>query len=142
VANAGYRRFLAAPTGNGFTIDPDKVAADAQFDGLFVLRTNMKLSTLAVVLRYRTYPLHLPGTATPQGVARSTCRPPHTDAGMAAHHRRSARPQCRRSRAGRPSCHPAHRTQSKHRPICRAIGLTLPPIFQEMPTAQTTQDPI
>ena len=26
-------------------------------------------------------------------------------------------------------------------PICRAIGLTLPPIFQEMPTAQTTQDP-
>ena len=27
-------------------------------------------------------------------------------------------------------------------PICRAIGLTLPPIFQEMPIAQTTQDPI
>jgi hypothetical protein len=26
-------------------------------------------------------------------------------------------------------------------PICRAIGLTLPPIFQEMPTAQTIQDP-
>jgi hypothetical protein len=29
------------------------VAADAQFDGVFVLRTNMKLSALAVVLRYR-----------------------------------------------------------------------------------------
>ena len=29
VANAGYRRFLSAPTGNGFAIDPDKVAADA-----------------------------------------------------------------------------------------------------------------
>jgi hypothetical protein len=23
-------------------------------------------------------------------------------------------------------------------PICRAIGLTLPPIFQELPTPQTT----
>ena len=30
-----------------------KVEADAQFDGIFVLRTNMKLSALAVVLRYR-----------------------------------------------------------------------------------------
>jgi transposase len=29
------------------------VAADVQFDGVFVLRTNMKLSALAVVLRYR-----------------------------------------------------------------------------------------
>ena len=26
-------------------------------------------------------------------------------------------------------------------PICHAIGRTLPPIFQEMPTAQNTQDP-
>jgi hypothetical protein len=50
VANAGYRRFLSAPAGNGFAIDPDKVAADAQFDSVFVLRTNMKLSALAVVL--------------------------------------------------------------------------------------------
>lgn len=53
VANAGYRRFLAAPEGKGFAIDPAKVEADAQFDGIFVLRTNMKLSALAVVLRYR-----------------------------------------------------------------------------------------
>ena len=53
VANAGYRRFFSAPAGNGFAIDPAKVAADAQFDGVFVLRTNMKLSALAVVLRYR-----------------------------------------------------------------------------------------
>jgi hypothetical protein len=29
------------------------VAADPLFDGVFVLRTNMKLSALAVVLRYR-----------------------------------------------------------------------------------------
>ena len=53
VGNGGYRRFLAAPAGEGFTIDPAKVAADARFDGLFVLRTNTRLSPLQVVLRYR-----------------------------------------------------------------------------------------
>jgi hypothetical protein len=53
VGNAGYRRFLAAPEGNGFAIDPAKVEADAQFDGVFVLRTSLSMSALAVVLRYR-----------------------------------------------------------------------------------------
>src|SRR4051812_32154828 len=53
VGNAGYRRFLADPKGNGFTIDPAKVEADANFDGIFVLRTNTRLTTLQVVLRYR-----------------------------------------------------------------------------------------
>jgi Transposase DDE domain len=53
VANAGFRRFLKKPAGEGFTIDPAKVAADARFDGLFVLRTNTRLSVLQVVLRYR-----------------------------------------------------------------------------------------
>lgn len=36
VANTGYRRFLPAPDGDGFAIDPAKVEADAQFDGVFV----------------------------------------------------------------------------------------------------------
>jgi hypothetical protein len=53
VGNAGYRRFLATPDGEGFTIDPAKVEADAQFDGVFVLRTSLSMSALAVVLRYR-----------------------------------------------------------------------------------------
>jgi hypothetical protein len=53
VGNAGYRRFLADPKGNGFTIDPAKVEADADFDGIFVLRTNTRLTPLQVVLRYR-----------------------------------------------------------------------------------------
>ena len=53
VGNKGYRRFLAAPEGGGFAIDPAKVAADAQFDGIFVLRTSLSMSALAVVLRYR-----------------------------------------------------------------------------------------
>jgi hypothetical protein len=42
-----------------FAIDPDKVAADAQFDGVFVLRTDRRLSLLAVVLHTATYWLML-----------------------------------------------------------------------------------
>ena len=53
VGNKGYRRFLAAPEDDGFAIDPAKVEADAQFDGIFVLRTSLSMSALAVVLRYR-----------------------------------------------------------------------------------------
>lgn len=53
VGNTGYRRFLCAPEGEDFTIDRDKVEADARFDGPFVLRTSLKLSALSVALRYR-----------------------------------------------------------------------------------------
>ena len=53
VGNGGYRRFLADRTGEGFTIDPAKVEADARSDGLFVLRTNTGLTALQVALRYR-----------------------------------------------------------------------------------------
>jgi Transposase DDE domain len=42
VANKGFRRFLKTPAGDGFVIDRAKIAADARFDGLFVLRTNTK----------------------------------------------------------------------------------------------------
>jgi hypothetical protein len=53
VGNVGFRRFLGSRKGERFTIDPAKVAADARFDGLFILRTNTRLSALQVVLRYR-----------------------------------------------------------------------------------------
>lgn len=53
VGNAGYKRFLATPRGGHFEIDPIRVAEDARFDGLYVLRTNSKLPTLAVALAYR-----------------------------------------------------------------------------------------
>ena len=53
VGNGGYHRFLAKPTGDGFAIDATKVEADAAYDGLFVLRTNTRLTPLQVVLRYR-----------------------------------------------------------------------------------------
>jgi hypothetical protein len=46
VGNGGYRRFLAEPTGGGFTIVPAKVETDAAYDGLFVLRTNTRLIPL------------------------------------------------------------------------------------------------
>jgi hypothetical protein len=53
VGNTGYRRFLATPREGHFEIDPARVAADARFDGLYVLRTNSKLNTLSVALAYR-----------------------------------------------------------------------------------------
>ena len=53
VGNAGYRRFLTDPKGDGFTINAAKVEAEARFDGVFVLRTNIKLTARQVVLRYR-----------------------------------------------------------------------------------------
>ena len=53
VSNKGFRRFVKAVASGNFSIDYDRVAADAKFDGLFVLRTNTRLSALQVVLRYR-----------------------------------------------------------------------------------------
>jgi hypothetical protein len=52
VGNAGYRRFLEAPE-IGFAIDEQRVAEDARFDGIFVLRTNTTLDPLQAMLRYR-----------------------------------------------------------------------------------------
>ena len=53
VSNKGFRRFVKAVGSGNFSIDYDKAEADAKFDGLFVLRTNTRLSALQVVLRYR-----------------------------------------------------------------------------------------
>ena len=53
LVNAGYRRFLATPREGHFEIDADRIAEDARFDGLYVLRTNSKMSTLSVALAYR-----------------------------------------------------------------------------------------
>ena len=53
VGNAGYRRFLKTPRAKHFEVDPQRVAQDARFDGIYVLRTNSKLNTLSVALAYR-----------------------------------------------------------------------------------------
>src|ERR687892_463079 len=52
VGNPGYRRFLKAPE-VGFAVDEARVAEDARFDGIFVLRTNTTLDPLQAMLRYR-----------------------------------------------------------------------------------------
>ena len=53
------RRYLRrTPSGDGkpgpaFEIDPGKLAEEARFDGVFVLRTNARVTPLQAVLRYR-----------------------------------------------------------------------------------------
>jgi hypothetical protein len=53
VGNTGYRRFLKTTGPGRFVIDRAKVAEDARFDGIFVLRTNTDLNPLAAMLRYK-----------------------------------------------------------------------------------------
>jgi Transposase DDE domain len=54
IGNSAYRRYLRrAGEGRAFEIDPGKLADEARHDGVFVLRTNARISPLQAVLRYR-----------------------------------------------------------------------------------------
>jgi hypothetical protein len=57
IGNSAYRRFLRkskkAEGQPAFEIDPGKLAEEARFDGIFVLRTNARITPLQAVLRYR-----------------------------------------------------------------------------------------
>jgi hypothetical protein len=60
IGNAAYRRYLrrvrpddGSKAGPAFEIDPGKLADEARFDGIFVLRTNATVTPLQAVLRYR-----------------------------------------------------------------------------------------
>jgi hypothetical protein len=57
VGNSAYRRYLRKTPEMkhrpAFEIDPGKLAQEARFDGIFVLRTNAKITPLQAVLRYR-----------------------------------------------------------------------------------------
>ena len=54
VGNSAYRRYLRKTTaGKAFEIDPGKLADEARFDGITVLRTNAKVTPLQAVIRYR-----------------------------------------------------------------------------------------
>ncbi|MCU4160827.1 IS1634 family transposase [Acidiphilium sp. AL] len=170
VGNSGYRRFLTAPNGVGFAIDPAKVDADAAFDGLFVLRTNMKLSPLAVVLRYRQL-LSVEQSFLTSKTLMAT-RPVYhrTDAAIRGHifctflalilrhellarlaNRKDPMPEWqqiiddladlsvvdveqdgRRARLRTAPC-------ASIDPVCRAVGLSLPPVFQEMLSSKTAE---
>jgi len=171
VANTGYRRFLAAPEADGFAIDPAKVEADAQFDGVFVLRTSLTLSALAVVLRYRNLLAVEQSFLAAKSLLATRPIFHRTDAAIRGHifctflalvlrkdlldrlAARATMPEWRcivddlldlssveveqdgrralLRTAPRPSIHP----------ICRAVGLTLPPVYQELPSSRTVQDP-
>jgi len=52
VGNSAYRRYLKT-SGKRFTIDAGKLADEARFDGITVMRTNTKVTPLQAVLRYR-----------------------------------------------------------------------------------------
>jgi len=52
VGNRGYRRFLRVDSG-AVSIDPKKVAAEARYDGKFVLRTNASLPASEVAIQYK-----------------------------------------------------------------------------------------
>ena len=53
IGNSAYRRFVTSTTKKAFAIDAGKVADEARFDGIFVLRTNARITPLQAVLRYR-----------------------------------------------------------------------------------------
>jgi len=53
VGNKGYRRFLKTPDEDHFVIDRAKAEEDAKFDGVFVLRTNARLSPLEAMIVYK-----------------------------------------------------------------------------------------
>jgi transposase len=55
IGNSAYRRYLKRtdPDHPAFAIDAGKLADEARFDGIFVLRTNAKVTPLQAVLRYR-----------------------------------------------------------------------------------------
>lgn len=57
IGNSGYRRYLRKTSEtrdqHTFEIDIGKLAEEARFDGIFVLRTNAKITPLQAVLRYR-----------------------------------------------------------------------------------------
>src|SRR5215207_7712854 len=53
IGNSAYRRYLRATAKKAFEIDPGKLAEEARYDGLFVLRTNARITPLQAVLRYR-----------------------------------------------------------------------------------------
>jgi transposase len=59
IGNSAYRRYLRRTSsasgrpGRAFEIDAGKLAEAARYDGLFVLRTNARITPLQAVLRYR-----------------------------------------------------------------------------------------
>ena len=165
VANKGFRRFLKTPEGDGFVIDRAKVEADACFDGLFVLRTNTKIAALQVVLRYRNLLAVEDAFKTAKALLATRPIFHKTDAGIRGHvfctffalvlrkelidrlAARRSRLEWQRVIDDLADLSEIDVEQDGRRarlrtapgptidPICRAIGISLPPVFQEVPPA-------
>src|SRR5512144_901005 len=165
IANAGFRRFLKKPAGEGFTIDPAKVEADARFDGLFVLRTNTKLKALQVVLRYRNLLAVEDSFKTAKALLATRPIFHKTDAAIRGHIfvsflalvlRKELLDRLAAARRGKSiewqrliddlaDLSEIEVQQDGRRarlrtapgptidPVCRALGIALPPVFQEVP---------
>jgi hypothetical protein len=165
VANKGFRRFLKTPAGDGFVIDRAKIKADARFDGLFVLRTNTKIAALQVVLRYRNLLAVEDAFKTAKALLATRPIFHKTDAGIRGHvfctflalvlrkelfdhlAARRSRLEWQRIVDDLADLSEIEVEQDGRRarlrtapgpaidPICRALGLTLPPVLQEVPPA-------
>ena len=53
VGNKGYRRYISGSGFSHFQVDEAKIAADARYDGKWVLRTNTDLDAAEVALQYK-----------------------------------------------------------------------------------------
>jgi len=53
VGNKGYRRYLKLEGAGHFAVDEERLAAEARFDGLWVLRTNTDYPPATVALQYK-----------------------------------------------------------------------------------------
>jgi transposase len=167
IGNAGFRRYLRTTTdGRAFAIDPERVEADARWDGVFVLRTNTRLHPLEAMTRYRN--LAAVERAFQQAKAELRTRPifHRTDAAIRGHvfctflalvlrkelaDRLAAQgrkpPEWNRLVADLADLSAVVVEQDGRRallrtapgpaidPVCRAIGVALPPVFQELPYA-------
>ena len=171
VSNKGFRRFVKTIGSGNFSIDYDKAEADAKFDGLFVLRTNTKLSALQVVLRYRNLLAVEDTFKTTKALL--TTRPifHKTDAAIRGHifcsflavllrkelfdrlaARRHGDLEWQHIVDDLDELSEIEVEQDGRRallrtapgatidPLCRALGITLPPVFQEIPPAPNQPD--
>ena len=53
VGNKGYRKYLKAAPGAGFTIDEAKIQEETRYDGIWVLRTNLADEAKTIALTYK-----------------------------------------------------------------------------------------
>lgn len=156
-------RFLTTPDDNHFTIDQQRVADDARFDGIFVLRTNTNLSALQVVLRHRNLLAVEDSFKTAKALLATRPIFHKADAAIRGHIfcsfiamilrkelfdrlvKRNKKLEWQRIITDLADLSEVEVNQDGRRallrtapgptidPICRALGITLPRVFQELP---------